>query len=235
MTDRWGRGVGSILIEVGDRLTAIIPGLLAMIILLILGLLLAWLIRVLVTRVARAVGVDGHTERWGLGASMRRAGIHRTPAETLGILCSWAIFVLFASLGIDALASPDASAGATAFLIGFVPPLFAAVLIVVVGWIIANFVGQGILIAAVNAGLPEARLLARAAHWAVLLFAIATALTHLGIGKEMVLVAFGITFGGLVLAVALAFGLGGRTIAAELLSRRLRREGPPDRERLTHL
>jgi hypothetical protein len=114
-------------------------------------------------------------------------------------------------------------------------PLFAAVLIVVVGWIIANFIGQGILIAAVNAGLPEARLLARAAHWAVLLFAIATALTHLGIGKEMVLVAFGITFGGLVLALALAFGLGGRAIAAELLSRRLRREGPPDRERLTHL
>jgi hypothetical protein len=51
----------------------------------------------------------------------------------------------------------------------------------------------------------------------------------------MVLVAFGITFGGLVLALALAFGLGGRAIAADLLSRRLRRESPPDRERLTHL
>src|SRR5260370_4651574 len=165
MTNRWGRGVWSSLAEVGDRLPAIIPGLLAMIILLVLGLLLAWLVRALVTRVARAVGFDRHTERWGLGASMRRAGIARSPAETLGIVCSWAIFILFASLGIDALAPPDASAGATAFLIAFVPPLFAAVLIVVVGWLIANFVGQGILIAAVNAGLPEARLLARAAHW----------------------------------------------------------------------
>ena len=47
-----------------------------------------------------AVGFDRHTERWGLGASMRRAGISRSPAETLGILCSWAIFILFASLGI---------------------------------------------------------------------------------------------------------------------------------------
>src|SRR5438477_111188 len=79
-------------------------------------------------------------------------------------------------------------------------------------------------------------LLARAAHWAVILFAIATALTHLGIGKEMVLVAFGITFGGLVLALALAFGLGGRAIAADILARRLRRESsPPPQERLTHL
>jgi hypothetical protein len=235
MMDGWSRGVWSTLLDVGDRLVAIIPGLLAMVILIVLGLVLGWLVRGLVTRVARAVGFDRHTERWGLGASMRRAGILRSPAETLGILCSWAIFVLFASLGIDALAAPDSRPGATAFLISFLPPLFAAVLIVIVGWLIANFVGQGILIAAVNAGLPEARLLARAAHWAVLLFAVATALTQLGIGKEMVLVAFGLTFGGLVLALALAFGLGGRSIAAELLRRRLRRDSPPDRERLTHL
>jgi hypothetical protein len=93
-----------------------------------------------------------------------------------------------------------------------------------------------ILIAAVNARLPEARLLARAAHWAIVLFTVATALTHLGIGKDMVLIAFGITFGGLVLALALAFGLGGRHIAANLLARRLRREtAPPPQERLTHL
>lgn len=232
--DGWGRGVWSTLVDVGDRLAAILPGVLTMVVLVLVGLVLGWLARALVTRVARAVGFDRATERWGLAASMRRAGILPTPAETLGILSSWAIFVLFASLGIDALADPGSRTG-TAFLIAFLPPLFAAVLIVIVGWLIANFVGQGILIAAVNAGLPEARVLARAAHWAVLLFAIATALTHLGIGKEMVLVAFGITFGGLVLALALAFGLGGRSIAADLLNRRLRRDSPPDRERLTHL
>jgi hypothetical protein len=100
---------------------------------------------------------------------------------------------------------------------------------------VANFVSQGLLIAAVNAGIPEARVLARAAHWGVLLFACATALTHLGIGKEMVLVAFGITFGGLVLALALAFGLGGRVLARDILARRLRRDASPDRERLSHL
>jgi hypothetical protein len=230
----WGRGVWSTLVDVGDRLAAVLPGLLAMVVLLALGLALGWLVRVVVTRVASAVGFDQHTERWGLGASMRRAGVLRTPSATLGMLCSWAIFVLFASLGIDALTSPDTRSGTT-FLIAFLPPLFAAVLIVIVGWLVANFVGQGILIAAVNAGLPEARLLARAAHWGVLLFAVATALTHLGIGKEMVLVAFGITFGGFVLALALAFGLGGRAIAADLLGRRLRHDAPPDRERLTHL
>src|SRR5262245_52403131 len=234
METGWGRGVWTALVDLGDRLAVIVPGLLVMITLIALGLVLGSIVRMVLTRLARAVGFDRHTERWGAATALRRAGLLRTPTEVLGIIVFWAIFILFASLGVDALGAP-ARGGATAFVFSFLPPLFTALLILIVGWLVANFLSQGLLIAAVNAGLPEARLLARAAHWAVLLFAGATALTHLGIGKEMVLVAFGITFGGLVFALALAFGLGGRHIARELLAGRLRREVPPERERLTHL
>jgi hypothetical protein len=234
MDGRWSQGVWSALVDLGDRLAAVLPALLVALTLLALGLLLAWIARAVVGRTSRALGFDRGMERWGLAASLRRAGILRQPSDLMAIVCYWAIFAVFASLAIDALGVPGAGS-ATAFVFAFLPPLFAAVLIVVVGWLVANFLSQGLLIAAVNAGLPEARLLARAAHWAVLLFAVATALAQLGIGKEMVLVAFGITFGGLVFALALAFGLGGRTIARELLTRRLRREVPPEQERLTHL
>jgi hypothetical protein len=234
MDTGWGRGVWLALSQLGERLAAVLPGLLVMFTLIALGLVLGWIVGFVLTRLARALGFDRHTERWGVASSLRRSGLQRPPADLLGLLAFWAIFVLFASLGIDALGAPDRP-GATAFLLAFLPPLFAAVLILVVGWLVANFLSQGLLIAAVNAGLPEARVLARAAHWGVVLFAGATALTQLGIGKEMVLVAFGITFGGLVFALALAFGLGGRSIARELLARRLRRDAPPERERLTHL
>jgi hypothetical protein len=218
----------------GDRLATILPTFLVMFAFVAVGLVLGWLARFVIIRVARAVHFDRHMERLGLTAALRRSGVLRAPSEAFGLLVSWAVFVVFASVGIDSLALPG-SPGATAFLVAFLPPLFAAVLILIVGWLVANFLSQGLLIAAVNAGVPEARLLARAAHWGVLLFAAAMALTHLGIGKEMVLVAFGITFGGLVFAVSLALGLGGRTIARELLERRLRRDAPPERERLTHL
>ena len=231
MNTRWGEGVWAALIALADRLATIGPAVFVMITLIVLGLLAGALLRAVVSRLARAIGFDRHMERWGIGSSVRGAGVLRAPSDVLGLLFFWATFVIFASLGIDSLGF----GGATSFLVAFVPPLFAAVLVLLVGWLVANFLSQGLLIAAVNAGLPEARVLARAVHWGVLLFAGATALTHLGIGKEMVLVAFGITFGGLVFALALAFGLGGRRLARELLERRLRRDSPPARERLTHL
>jgi len=234
MRDRWPDDVWSGLLQVRERLLAIVPGLLVLLTLLALGLLAAFLVRRVVSHVGRALGVDRLLERWGVAPSLRRSGILRPPSDVLGLICFWAIFLLFASAGVDGMALPGAP-GATALLVAFVPPLLTGALILLVGWLVANFLSQGVLIAAVNARLPEARLLARAVHWAVLLFAIGTALTHVGIGKEMVLVAFGITFGGMVLALALAFGLGGRTIAREILQRRLRRTEAPPQERITHL
>jgi hypothetical protein len=234
MGDTWPSDVWSGLLQVRERLVAVVPGLLVLLTLLLVGFLLAWLARIVVSKVGRALGIDRLLERWGVAPSLRRSGILRLPSDVLGLVCFWAIFVLFASVGIDGLALPGAP-GATALLVAFLPPLLAASLILLVGWLVANFLSQGVLIAAVNARLPEARMLARGVHWGVLLFAAATALTHLGIGKEMVLVAFGITLGGVVFAVALAFGLGGRTLARHILERRLRREAPPPQERITHL
>jgi hypothetical protein len=157
------------------------------------------------------------------------------PSYILGRLAFWGVFAVFATMGIDALALPGAPR-ATELLIHLLPRLVAGVLILIIGWLAANFIGQALLIAAVNAGLPEARLLARTARWGVLLFAIATTLTQLGIGRDMVMLAFGITFGGLILALSLAFGLGGRAVAREILEQRLRRkrERHP-RETITHL
>src|SRR5581483_9582721 len=149
MGSRWGEGVWAALVALADRLAVIGPALLVALTLVALGFLAGALLRALVSRFARGVGFDRHMERWGVGASVRGAGILRAPSDVLGLVCFWTAFVVFASLGIDSLGL----GGATAFLFAFVPPLFAAVLIVVVGWLIANFLSQGLLIAAVNAGL----------------------------------------------------------------------------------
>lgn len=235
MTEFWKELVWTAIRGMGDKLASVLPGVLAMLTLLALGVLLGWVARRILTRLARALAFDRRGEAWGLTGAMARARIVRAPSEVLGLVVFWGVFVIFASMGIDALL-PAAPGATGAILVQLLPRVLAAFLILVAGWLVANFFGQGVLIAAVNAGVPEAKLLARAARWGVLLFAIATTLTQLGIGKEMVLVAFGITFGGLIFALALAFGLGGRALAREILERRLRPEREPHpRETITHL
>jgi hypothetical protein len=235
MGDFWRSLVCTELRSLGDKLATVLPGLLAMLTLLALGAFSGWVARTMQVRVARALDIDRRSEAWGLTAACSRAGISRQPSQVLGLLSFWGLFALFATMGIDALALPGAP-GVAATLVQFVPRLLAALLILVVGWLAANFLGQGVLVAAVNAGVPEARLLARGVRWGLLLFAAATTLTQLGIGKEMVLVAFGIIFGGLILALALAFGLGGRAWAREILERRRHREREPHPlETISHL
>lgn len=235
MTDFWRELVWASIRDMGATLVKVLPSVLAMLTLLALGLLLGWVAGGLVTRLARALAFDRRSRTWGLSAALERAGIMRTPTELLRLLIFWSIFVVFATMGIDALAIPGAGA-ATGIVMRLLPAVLSAVLILVVGWLAANFLGHTVLIGAVNAGLPEARLMARVTRWAVLLFAVATALTEVGIGRDMVLIAFAITFGGLVLALAIAFGLGGRTIGRQILERRLGRErGPVPREPIDQL
>ena len=233
--DMWGDLVWRALYDVGARLALVLPAVLALITLGAVGLVGAWVLARVTRRLAQVVSFDRRAETWGLIAALERAGIRRAPSQALGVIVFWSIFILFLTVAIDALAIPG-TGRVTDFVFSWVPRLMGAALILLVGWLVGNFLGEGVLIAAVNAHVPEARVLARVIRWGVLLFAIATAVTHLGIGKEMVLVAFGITFGGLIFALALAFGLGGRALARQMLERYLRRDREPHPlETLTHL
>ena len=233
MAEMWTDMVWAVLRDLATRTAAILPAVLAMFTLAIAGIAAGWIGARIVSRLARTVLFDARAERWGLAAAMARAGIRRPPSAMLASLVFWGLAVLGGTLALDALAIPGARRVTDLFFIWFSAAIGAALLLLI-GWLVSNFVGQAVLIAAVNAGVPEARHLASAARWAVLLFTWAMAVTQLGIGKEMVLLAFGITFAGLVLALALAFGLGGRGLAREILERRLRQE-PHPRETLSHL
>jgi Conserved TM helix len=235
MTDFWRDLVLTAIHNMSVTLGTVLPSILAMLTLVALGALLGWIAGTVVARLAQALALDQRSRTWGITSALARAGIYRPPSQVLRLVAFWGIFVIFATMGIDALAIPGAP-GATSMLMRFLPRLLSALLILVVGWLAANFLGQAMLITAVNAGVLQARLLARTTRWVILLFAVATALVEIGIGRDMVLIAFGVLFGGLVLALALAFGLGGRHLAREILERGRRREREPaPQDSITHL
>ena len=146
----------------------------------------------------------------------------------------WAILLVGLLMAVDALDMPG-TRGAVGVLLAFLPHVIVAVLVVVGGWMLAQFLAQAVLIAAVNAQVAGASLLAAAVRWLVLTVAGAVALTELGVAREMVLLVFGIAFGGAVLALSLAFGLGARELARQALESYLRRAREEGGEPVSHV
>jgi len=236
MNELWQEAMLDAIRNTGKQLTQFLPNLLAMMTLVVIGLVAGWIVKSVLHRILSALRFDSLCERWGFSQALAKAGVRRSCSSLVGRLSFWAVFLVFTFMGIDALNLPTATR-LTAAALDFLPQLLIAVLLLWAGWLLAIFLAQGALITAVNAQLQGAHLIAILIRWSVLIFTVATVLTQLGIAKEMVVAAFSITFGGVILALALAFGLGGRDLARELLERRLRREKEDEKkkEEISHL
>lgn len=234
MNDFWTQALIGPLEMLGKKLLALLPNVLAMAIILTVGLVGAWALGCLVERLLRVVGLDHLANRLGVNAALARGGVKTDPSRLAGRAVYWVVLIVAAMAGLGALNLQPVNQFAQS-LLAYVPRLFTAALILMSGYLLSNFVSQAMLIAAVNAGLPPARVLAACSRWGVQLVAIAMALEQLGIAQNIVVVGFGIAFGGVVLAAALAFGLGAKDLAKDLLDRQFGRNGSRSKDDLTHL
>jgi hypothetical protein len=218
------------------QILLVLPRLLALVTFLLIGLAMAWLVRVLTVRVLTAFRFDRLCERLGLDQPLAQAGIKQPASVVLGRILFWTVFLLFAFMGVDAVNLP-ATANLISQIVGFLPNVLAAALVLLIGVLSANFFAEAALIAAVNAQLQEARIVASLVRWGILLFTFAMVLTQLGIAKEIVISAFSITFGGVVFSLALGVGLGIRHLMREVIERRLGkgREKEEKIDELSHL
>jgi hypothetical protein len=205
----------------GERVAAFGPNLLAMLLILAVGALAALTVRVLVRLTLPRLGFDRFAQRLGVAMVLQKGGITSAPSTVLGTLLGWGTlgaFVLLAIGALDLRVAMDLISRTFAYL----PQLLIAGAILLLGALVSAFVRRSVLIAAVNAGLASARFLAGMAQTGLMVLFGAMALEHLGLGRQVILIAFAILFGGIVLALALAFGLAGRDLARELLERAFR-------------
>ena len=219
--------------ETTMRMAHLLPKLLALLTFLALGLAVGWLVKFFLLRVLRAFRFDALCERFGLGSSLAKTGTMQSASNLVGRLAFWVVFLLFAVMGIDAL-DLTATANMMNAIIGFLPHMLAALLLLFFGILLANFIAEATLIATVNAQIQEARTIATFIRWGVLIFTVAMVLTQLGIAKEIVVSAFSITFGGVVLALAIALGLGGQSIAKDVLEERFHRR-KVEQDEMSHI
>jgi uncharacterized membrane protein len=196
-------------------LIAILPGILAFLVALAVFTLIGMALSALLRRGLALVKLDEHIAR-GRGGSEWAPST--SPTALIARVSFWLCVLLGLIIGVSAF---DASYATTAILpnslLPYLTHVVGAAILLIAGTLIARFLARSVLIGAVNEQLQYARFLSLGIKWLVLVLTAAMVLEHLEIGGNIVGLAFGILFGGIVLTLALAVGLGSRDLVSRSL------------------
>lgn len=216
-----------------EGLRLVIPRLLAMLSVVAAGWLIAAIARAAVGRGLGLLRVARLAERTGTAELLRKAEL--PPAERLfASAVFWLLFLGFLLAGLDALGF-HTLASLRVEVLALVPRLVGALAILAVGLVLANVVWRVVLLAAVNAGWPSARVVGGAVYFLTVTVAVAMALDHVGLARPIVLAAFAIVLGAVMLALAIALGVGLGPLVRRLVDERLTRRGGPESDGSSHL
>ncbi|HKT38350.1 MAG TPA: hypothetical protein VJR48_08250, partial [Ktedonobacterales bacterium] len=211
------RDAGSTLLSLLDQILVFLPRVLSFAIILFIGYLVARIVRGLLVKGLRAVRFDTLADRAGVGHFLEAARIHLDATHVLALIVFWWIFLAFISLAVESLGLTTLT-NFTNSVLAYIPNLAVAALILIVGALLANLLGDVVRGAASNAGLTTAAIIGGIARWAVLVFAFMAALTQLNVAQNLILILFTALVGMLAIAGGLAFGLGGVETARGLIA-----------------
>jgi hypothetical protein len=198
---------------------AFMPGVLALVTILVVAGVLAMIVRQIIVKALQGLEFDRRASQWGLNAFAEWS-----PTKSITMVVArgvqWTILVLGALVGLTALDAAMPSRFALS-VFDYLPHVVAALIVLVIGSVLAQFLSRAVLIGAVNMRIHSARALSLAVKWMLLIVSASMALEQLGIGRQILLLAFGILFGGVVLATSLAIGLGAKDAVGRAIDRQL--------------
>ncbi|UCG97121.1 MAG: hypothetical protein JSW31_16325 [Burkholderiales bacterium] len=206
--------VRAFLVQIG----AYLPRLAVAIVVLIVGWLIAKAIRFAAVKALRALNFHVLTERAGIDGFLQQGGTERDTTALFGAVIYWVVVLIALIIAFNGLGLTQVTDLLTRVLL-FLPKLLVGLLVLIFGSYFGRFVGNAVQTYLRNIGISDAELLGRVAQYAIVVFVVLIAVDHLDIGGDLVQQTFLILLGGVVLALALAFGLGGRDWAAGLLAR----------------
>ena len=195
-----------------------LPKLLLALVVVLVGWLLAKAARFAVERALRAVNFNVLTERAGTDNFLQQAGMRGDTTTLFGLVGFWVVILAALIIGCNGLGLTYIT-DLLQRVVLFTPKLLIAMLLVIFGSYCARFVGNAVQNYCIDAQIPDADVLSRLVRYLIMTLVVMIALSHLEIGGDIVQRTFLIILAGLMLALALAFGLGGKEWAAALLQR----------------
>jgi hypothetical protein len=215
-----------------DRLLQFLPDIFIAVLVFAAGIVLGIILKSLSLRIFRAIKLDKISERSGAVEMIKKGGVKEPGSHILARTVGWVTIISFSIISLRMLSVPAIESILERFIL-YLPNIFVAVIILFLGYFLGNFFGRAALIASVNAGFTLSSLVGKSVKLAIFLLAVTMALEQLGIGQETITIAFAIIFGGIVFALSLAFGLGGKDVAKEYLEKKMK--GDEGKDDISHL
>ena len=201
-----------------QQIAGFLPNLIGALLILIIGWIIAKIFRALSIKFLKLIRFNVVTEKARVDQFLADGGVKKSTIQIIGSLFYWLIMLIvlltaFNSLGL--------SAASTLFnqVFMFIPNIIVAVLVLILGLFLANFISQALVTYLKNIEIENADAIGKLTNYAIIVFVISISLTQLSIGEELISSAFLIVFGALCLAMALAFGIGGKEWAAGVINR----------------
>lgn len=217
-----------------QQLAQVVPVLVTVVFILVVGGALGYLVRRVTYAFLVLLNFDRLVAGTGISGAIERSRLVRSPSEFGARLVQGTVWVLIILFALSA-ARTEVTDELVARFVNYVPDFVTAVLVLLLGSAVSQFLSRSALIAAVNAQWAGARFIAGGVRVLLMSLTVVVALEQLRIGRTALLVAFAILFAGIVIAAAIAFGLGGRDLAREWLQSRIQPPPPAEKDPLQHL
>jgi hypothetical protein len=215
--------------DILSHITGYLPTLLAGLIVLVLGGIVAWVAAKLIVRILIFLRLDRVIVRFGWGRALEKGDVRHSLFGLVGTIIGCLVFLIFLENAI-VLWKLTVLSQLLEKLILLIPQLILAAVILLVGWAVAAAASRAVHRGLTQEEFARARLVAKIVRTAILVIAYAIALVELDIAVTIVTGAFLITFGALALSFALAFGLGSRRAVESMWEQRFHRQNEESQE-----
>lgn len=198
------------------QLISFVPKLLAVLVILIIGWVVALAVRFTVKRVLMLIHFDKFAQKSGLEAFMSHSNFPLTLSDIISQLIYWLVILLFVITGANTLGLSEVAV-LLKELASYLPHIIVAIVVLIFGTLLARFVNRLVFAWLYSIKFDRALTISTSAEYGIQILALFIALEQLGIGVQLINALFIIVVGAVFLALAIAFGLGGKDWAAKVI------------------
>ena len=215
----WGNVLQASFQGLWAGVVSFIPNLIVAIVIVLIGWGIASVLQKVVRKFFDTVKLDEALEKAGLGNIVRKSGMNLNSGHFLGALVKIFVIVVFLIAGFDVLGLNQVTIFLQNIVLGYVPQLIIAVLILLVGAVVGDVLQKIVLASTRTAGVTSAELLGKVSKWSIWVFAILVALSQMGIAGSFIQTLFTGFVVAVSLALGLSFGLGGQDAASDIIKK----------------